>query len=395
MERSKGLINLLIIILTFLLLVFHTLTYFQATYSFIVTLVLYGAILMLAFISSNGCIDLYKIKKFVPIILATFFILVIGVIVRNASIINVLGGYLPILIWSSLYAIVTPKMTDKARKIFVSGFLIVLLVGLVATLSVLITDSTVARMLAGAGDEAYRAEYYAKGVGGYGFVYGWVFILFGIMSLVRREKRTVYKICLIALTVLTFITILYSSYTTAFMLSIIMIFLSVYSNTRSKQATVLFIIVVVLIVALLVPILSLLQDVARSMELTWIERRMGELISAEESDGLGQLRRSELYMKSINSFLENPIVGAGNVGGHSFVFDMLGNYGIFGLFFVIAVFYTIYGVSEKGLLRENLVYIVIMALLMINTLDSMVFLPMVLFALPLILKKKSSGAGLR
>lgn len=63
-----------------------------------------------------------------------------------------------------------------------------------------------------------------------------------------------------------------------------------------------------------------------------IESLFNPLSSHTEAEG-----RFSLWSESLNSFFENPLVGAGNMGGHSGVLDLFGCYG---LFFGAGVFLT-------------------------------------------------------
>ncbi|MDY3929287.1 MAG: hypothetical protein SOZ34_08010, partial [Clostridia bacterium] len=101
----------------------------------------------------------------------------VGRLMKNQDELYLIGAYLPFAIWPTLYMITAPLMTDKGKNRFVFLFLITFAISVASTLSVVITDNDAARLLAGSASNAIRYEYYKKGVGGYGFVYGSVFLV--------------------------------------------------------------------------------------------------------------------------------------------------------------------------------------------------------------------------
>ena len=96
---------------------------------------------------------------------------------------------------------------------------------------------------------------------------------------------------------------------------------------------------------LLTPFLDVLGDLIGG-ELT--SARLQELSSFsanEQSYMEGDMEaRSNLYMKSIYSFLSSPVWGSSSaaVGGHSFVFDNMAKFGLIGIVGMIMMFWAIF-----------------------------------------------------
>lgn len=377
----------IIIFLTFILCVLHTCTFFQLYYSFVITLGIFTIILLLHLMKNNWKLKMHysgsNSLRFLYI--AVIFIILFGVLMKDTAVIQMCGQYVPLLIWSTLYIIVEPILSDTGRKKFIYLFLCTVAVSVVATLLVVIVDNDAARLLAGAASEQVRQAYYRLGVGGYGFVYSCVFLVYGMIMLINREENFVLKILLFSLTALACIMIVFASYTTALLMVLIVIILSFYAKSKMKGATILFVIITIMVSLLLNPILEYIQKLAIDMDLYWISKRMGQLIGAENSGSLEGLRRIQLYLRSLNTFLEHPILGGTDIGGHSMVFDSIGRYGIFGIGFIAALIGWIIHLFHEIKGREGLIYLLLIALLTINTIDQITFIPVLFFIFPIMM----------
>ncbi|MBQ8351564.1 MAG: O-antigen ligase family protein [Clostridia bacterium] len=383
----------LIIFFSFVLCVFHTFTFFQAYYSFIVTLATFLVILLLHLYKSGWRIKISsKIgRRLLFLYTGIFLVVFIGVALKGNPIISALGAYLPLAMWPTLYVIVAPILKGKLKKRYVLAFFCFFAVSVIATLSVVIVDNGAARELAGAASDEVRNEYYKAGVGGYGFVYGSVFLVYTLLLYGHRQHNRTMKVLLLLLTILTCVMIVFASYTTALLLMLIVLLLSLYARTNSRKATVIFAFLIAAIVLLINPILNGIYEIAQNMDLYWISKRIGQLINAETSGNVEGLTRVQLYMRSMNSFLENPIFGAGEVGGHSMFFDTLGNYGLFGLILLVSICTWLGVMMKETKKREGLAYILVIALLVVNTIDQIVFIPLMLFVVPLIMQHKETN----
>ena len=393
MEIKKTTNEKLIIMLAFTLLVFHTLTYLQNYYSFVATLAVFTAIVVLAFFKAKGKVDVKKNSSLIFLGFMLFIIVFMGVTLKNSSLITMLGAYLPYVIWPILYLIVDPIMDKKNKRVFLLLFLVVYTISVTATLSVVSVDNDAARLLAGAASDTVRAFYYEQGVGGYGFIYGCVFLLYGLVLWMREEKNIVVKILLLAICIVTFIMIIYASYTTALLLSLILVFLTFYALSNKKYATIVFVVAILLAALLMDPILELIYNLAEQLELDWIAKRIGQLLNAEESGSYGELNRSMLYRRSLNTFWEHMFLGGTKIGGHSMSLDHMGKYGIFGMIFGVAYFAWLNTLRKLSGRRIGFVYVLFAVFLCINTMDTMVLLPMVQLALPLMLSMVSEQSN--
>ena len=391
--KKKSTTENLIIVLVFALTVFHTFTFLQNYYSYIVTLLGFLCVLVLCVVNNGGTLRMQLNGRFLFLSCSAALLILEGLLIKGETITYLLGAYLPYMIWPLLYSIVEPLLDHKNKNRFLWLFLVTVLISVAATLSVLATDNEAARLLAGSAKGEIRAAYYSKGVGGYGFVYGCCFLVFGLIMWLYSEKNILSKAILFFVTLLTAVMILYSSYTTALLLTLILVLLTFYSKSKSQKATLVFVLAAISIIALIGPILSAIHQLGENLELEWIVKRTEQLLDADESGSLDGLRRTKLYRYSWEVFKAYPLTGWTKYGGHSMFLDHLARYGVMGGIFAISYFGYLLGFNKKFGKRVGLVYWGLIVLCVINTVDTMVMLPMVLFVLPLMLSYQTEDNG--
>ena len=385
MMCRKSATSNLIVMLVFGLLVFHTFTYLQNYYNYITTLVVFALVVLLSLHKAGWVVRIKGYNSVIFLYVMTAALILMGIAIRKKDIVYMAGSYLPYVIWPTLFFMVEPLMTPRAKRTFLLLFIGFFAVSVGATLSVLVTDNNAARLLAGVAKGAVREAYYSRGVGGYGFVYGCVFMLYGLIIWLSKEKNKALKACLFLLITVMLVMIVYSSYTIALLLSIIVFVLSIYTKSKRKDATVIFVLVMLSLVFLMVPVLNLIHNIAENLELEWIVKRISQLLNAEETGAFADLKRMQLYKTSLETFASNIFLGGTHIGGHSMVFDHMAVYGLIGGVFCISFFLWLIKFGGGFGKRIGLIYWMFLALLCVNTADTIMMHPMVLFALPLML----------
>lgn len=383
--RKKHVLDNLIIMLVLGLLIFHTFTFFQNFYNYFTTLAVFVVVFILSIIKTRGYVKISKKNSVLFLCIMIFVLSIIGIFFKDMDLTYMVGAYLPYAIWPILYAITEPLLTQKKKRSFLLTFALFLTVSVVASLSVLITDNDAARLLAGTAKDAVRYEYYSRGVGGYGFVYGCVFLIFGLSIWADKEKREPIRVLLWILITLMLVMILFSSYTIAVLFALIILVLSVYSRSKRKEATAILVIFLLMAFLLMGPILTVMHNVAQRIGLDWIVKRTAQLIDAQKTGAFEELSRIKLYRESIDIFIKNIWFGGTHTGGHSMMLDHLAQYGLLGGLFSFSFFRVLHKLGEKKGKRIRAIYWVFIGLLCINTADTIVMLPMVLFVLPMMI----------
>ena len=381
-KKNSSLDNL-IIGLSLILLIFHTFTFFQIYYRFIITCFLYACILFFALLRRDNAINTKVLCSLALLGIATILICCVAVI-KEYSVKQMIGQYIPFFIWGSLYFIVGPLLTEEKRKRFIGIFLITISISVVATLLVVLVNNSAARLLAGSATDRERYIYYRKGVGGYGFVYGCVFLLFGLLFWGRELSAKSSKFLNALLIILTCIMVIFASYTMAFLFILIIFFLWYMTTSKKKNVGALLLVGLILFL-FKVPILRLLQGFAVALDLSWIDKRLGQLIEAMTTGSISNLTRFELYMRSWESFVSNPLIGEGTIGGHSFLLDLMGQFGFVGVIFFFCACKVIARIVKTISTQKKWIYTLFIIFMILDTVDTISCLPIVFFLLPMIL----------
>ena len=184
----------------------------------------------------------------------------------------------------------------------------------------------------------------------------------------------------------------YASYTIALLFLLIAILLSVFTISKKKWSTAIFILFVVIAIVLTQPIIAVIHDMAVEMDLRWIVNRTEQILNIDAVSDITNLKRFQLYEQSIQCFFSNPIIGGGDVGGHSMILDNLGSYGTLGIIFLCAVISWLNKIRKDAFNKEGMIYFLFMVLMLINNVDTITMLPMMFFVLPIMLSlKKTNG----
>lgn len=197
-------------------------------------------------------------------------------------------------------------------------------------------------------DSALYALYMSLNIGSFSFIYAMV-LLTPLLIYAIKDKLIKRWIGLVAL-LIVLMAVVYSEYTTALLCILIsLIILFVFpKQLKTKHFIIMVIVTAVFMYAsawLLTPFLDVLGNLIGG-EFTSVRLQELSSFSANEQSYLeGDMgARSELYMKSINSFLSSPVWGSSSaqVGGHSYVFDNMAKFGLIGIVGMIMMFWAVF-----------------------------------------------------
>ena len=248
------------------------------------------------------------------------------------------------------YVLVGAYIVNERKKspaVFAWAIFIVMLITAITSIIFLIDDPTAARHLAtiSDADEELFVEYNWKNIGGYEFTY--LFVLSYPIVILATKKKKLNPWLAAVITVLMVVYIFYAEYTTALLLFLISsVFWFFKKDLKAWHLVLIFLVAVVLFVffqSIFGSLLDWLADVIDSEE---ISSRLRALAGGVESLENFEDKRLDLYLTSLNTFLESPILGTvisgGVIGGHSFILDFLANYGIVGGAMIFAIYWNVY-----------------------------------------------------
>lgn len=285
------------------------------------------------------------------------FLLIYAIIVVNAicgyisiSLFSFLYGVAQWVIWPvSLYYLVDSRKTKSLNRLFYVLTALILFTSITTYYGNLRFPGASRALAAIWSDDTGTAHFYQSlNIGGFDFIYLLVLLIPLWIYAIRANsfKHNLWKIILFALSIVfSFITIITSEYTTALLFSFASLLLFILPRSFSRRKLLLYLVSFFIIIfigrSVTSHLFTRLADRAESPIVSERLTSLSALLSGETMDGDAGMRE-ELMRKSWDSFLNNPLTGSSQVGGHSFILDAMGHYGVFGLFLVFVVFYGLY-----------------------------------------------------
>lgn len=321
------------------------------------------------------------------VMISSAVIISMGAILKDKSLTEMFGKYFPYILWPLLYRLTRGNVNRKLKAALTVIFIAFFAVSVILTLTTLSVDSNASRLLAGKATESERAAYYAKGVGGYGFVFGSVFISYALVKFGRRINFKPGKIAIIALLAVIAVMVILASYTTAIILFFILVFVSAFTSAKKHNwiGFVLLFAGALLVILFRNSIFEIFAQLGKSLELPYVENRFTQLLQASDEGSVEGLRRYTLYKESLDAFFSQPLTGAAEVGGHSEIFDLLGMYGVFAIPFIVSQALMFRQMAKDSVFKVEIVYWIFFAYMFIDTVDSIVTIPIVYYIIPFIL----------
>lgn len=272
-----------------------------------------------------------------------------------------------ILVW--IPCIITLVMKDLVEPKFLRKLLYVsegmFAFTAITTMKEFIVNPFAARELATWSSEYDIIGYQIRNVGGFDFIYSLTLSLPIIISLIKNDKKNSLTHSVI---LILFIMCIYKSqYTMAIIFSVIIILLSL-SNFSPKNMFIYItggIIVFIFSKEILGDFILILS---RKTQYDFVAFRLEQLASLLKGTSMsGNHDRLDLYLKSIRAFFKNPIIGVnlikyeyGRIGGHSFIFDLLGSAGLLGFSYFVTLFlYFFRKIFLIGKNNKNYAYVII------------------------------------
>ncbi len=313
---------------------------------------------------------------------------------NDGAVMEHIGFYLHYITWPLLFVCVTSRYNVKEIKHLLLFIIVICIIGDILSLIQLNINPDISRLLSGGQLRDEKIQYYKLGVGGYGYVFAMSFIMYGVIRWLKNSKSRIEKIYLTIFVIVNLLFIIYASYTTAIVISIVLIAMASASNIQKGYKTAIIIITILAFVAFINPMLELCYDIANELELEWVARRFEQILSVQDTGDMSVLKRYALYIISWNTFLQNPILGGTDYGAHSQILDTLARYGMLGMFLPIFLGYCKSFCSKVlGKSDLNIVFIAFMIFSCIDTCSVMQIPVVVFFVTPLMLYVEQKEAA--
>lgn len=218
--------------------------------------------------------------------------------------------------------------------------------------------------------------YLSKNIGGFTFIYEITLLSPVVIYLIKSKK--IGRILGTIILIIFGAAIVKSEYTTALIIYSISLVLYFVKNWDAKKTTLFLMIIITLIFSrsLLITAFSWLSVNINSEIISSRFNDIAAILNGVDVSELGSGgNRLRLYQQSWETFLSTNLFGSwnkGNIGGHSFILDNMGIYGIIGAVFLLISFASSWKYSIKPFKRADIyyyyvyVYILIIVMALIN-----------------------------
>lgn len=203
-----------------------------------------------------------------------------------------------------------------------------------------------------------RQLYASQNIGGFVFIYELVLIVPLIIYMIKKKRMN--RALGWGLIILLGMTIMSSEYTTALLMYVFSLTLFLIPKITKRKIIILVVILVILFIINSLYFADLFEYLGETVQSETLAQRFGELAEllreGESSADGNATNRMDLYKKSINAFFESGMMGVwndGGIGGHSFMFDTMGRYGLIGVFAIIVMYRMIYKMFIGPYRRED------------------------------------------
>ncbi len=369
------------------LFIYNTSTFLRLKFNFYLDIVLYVAFVILTM--SHG----YSWRLFTSPV-TIWFILSIATVPLflmngvEGVWMTYLAGYIHIFFWTAVAVFLMDNYSVTEIKKYVGIQTILLGVCEIATIRALSLYPLAARGMYGHADGISSTDFLHKmGCGGFGFIYGMVFLSLGYVSVLSNRIQTKkYKSFVIVALALALYTILHAGFSTAIILTaagFACCFL--YANNNKRWGLILTVLASMLIIVYARDIVSMVQMLMSELGVDIVSEKMGKILYALDTENIMSLTRFQVFSISVNGFLRNPIWGSGIAGTDSQLLDIFSYIGMFGVTYV-GLLFSAFSELKRRALPRYIVTIQTVAILLatLNPFNDMTLMSMVFGFAPLI-----------
>lgn len=202
--------------------------------------------------------------------------------------------------------------------------------------------------------------YNLRNIGGFDFTYLVPIVI--PMFLFMYSKKTINVLQLVIILYLLINFVFLSQYTTAIIFVFVALLSLLFARNYTPRKFILIILSFSLIFIFLKPLIGSLffylaiDNVSPDVAIRFIA--LGEKMMGGETSNDAYLLREEVYNKSIQIFLSDPILGgvfhgSNNIGGHSFVLDIITSFGLLGFISLFFAYRQIFRCFYKPYKNES------------------------------------------
>ena len=330
--------------------------------------------------------------KFLPIYLVSILTILFSV-VRGLQMSMSMQIYLLVqdILWVLIIRYIVKLNNEKISKFilfYVLGFL--LITSITTYYGCMMYPGLSRNMTAGELSETERILFSTLNIGGFDFIYT---IALTIPLIIYLYKYGHIKLITSFLLIFPLLMAVYKAeYTTALLTSLMSFSSYFFPNFKSKGQFIKF--------GVVIGVLFLVLSTYMSEILLWSSKIIGSEIMADRLEGSSDIAsgvgadvnsdaniRITLWTKSINNFFSNPLFGVGdNGGGHSWLFDNMSMFGVWGLFACLIVLRYVYKLTINIYRNSEYYFMVLFVFFMqiiLSGVNTMLFFDVFIFLIPI------------
>ena len=229
-------------------------------------------------------------------------------------------------------------------------------------------------------DNPLNQLYTSKNIGGFSLAYALVLLTPIIIYLTKSKKMN--RIIGIGFLVLLGVTLMAMEYGMAVLLYAASLSLLLIPRLTTKRIIILLVVVLLFVLLFGGLVANIFEEISLSVDSEALSERfmaIAEVLRGEDKTTSATAQnRTELYGKSWDAFINSNLLGAwgnksvGNPGGHSFVLDAMGSFGLLGIVALVFVFVSMYKVTLKPYRTQSIypyllwIYLVASVLMVLN-----------------------------
>lgn len=345
---------------TLLLLLFCILEYIIPVISIIVssTITTYSMIVSLAIVYIIVLISTRNQNFFMQVIIGFFPIITLEILYRFLYSSQTLIIFIYDLMYQIAICLITVYVL-KIKRAYIYNLskitFVAIIITIITTIIGIYLHPMASRYLATVSDVLDKTfvTLQWQNVGGYSFVYTVILLYPMLICSYKQNRLKMWQMAVLFVAIAWLL--IKTEYATAllmFLVSSILLFLKKQLTTKS-----LIIVLVVLLVILifLIPVLGdSFQFLSRKIDSQVLSERFAYisdiLKGVDTTSAVGN--RTERWMRSLNTFIENPIIGCaftsnGITGGHSYIMDRMALYGSLGIAALVIFYRMIYKIFYR------------------------------------------------
>ncbi len=309
-----------------------------------------GVVYFLLFSYIGGSFIFKIIVQYLPLYIVIFFNFIYGY--KSFSLFEFLYGIMQWFMWPiAIMYIVNTKRRKTAVWLFYTALICIIITATTTYFGNLANPGASRGFAAVWSDETETAHLYRRlNIGGFEFIYLLVLLLTTWIYIIRVTKEYIVRFIIIITIVVSLFSIFESQYTTAVIVSLLCFFLlllpSFFSTKRLLLMMSLGIIAVVIATSLMSSLFEYFANNIESNEMAERLTGVSDVLAGRDVEGDAEARQF-LFSKSWEAFIKNPVTGTRGVGGHSYILDTLGHFGVLGIILLAIVFRRLYVLCVK------------------------------------------------